>query len=242
MAFCYSLSIENIRALLARHCTSGSHARLISIGKDPVMVGYNFLCGPSRHPSQSNWPCANINIETKWISEFERISTHIRERIDPAREPDRIGLQVAAERRLVVAEIIVAVAALGIGILAGEALVVLDRPGQRLDLAERTRVDAPDFLLRIVGHRLRAAEMIGMHVVAVGRRRRHEPYRIRHHGLLVGFPDEADGVDAIRRTRQRDQRGVATSDSNLLDFDGEPPEAGGVGWRSGRNRQQTFSS
>ena len=58
--------------------------------------------------------------------------------------------------------------------------------------AERTPVDAPDFLLRIVGHRLRATEMVGMHVVAVGRR--HELDRIGRHGLLVGFPDEADGV------------------------------------------------
>jgi len=72
------------------------------------------------------------------------------------------------------------------------------------DLAERARVDAPDFLLRIVGHRLRAAETVGMHVPAIGRR--HEPDRIGRDGLPVGFPDEADGVGDQARAATRSAR------------------------------------
>jgi hypothetical protein len=78
-------------------------------------------------------------------------------------------LEIPTCRGVVVTEVVVVEAGLGLKALAGEAVVVGGRAGEGVGLAERAELGVPHHLAGRVGHLLRRAEVVGVHEPQFGR-------------------------------------------------------------------------
>jgi hypothetical protein len=88
-------------------------------------VAWNLCSAPCRTSSAEQ--------EAGRIAKAQRVKVRVRERIDPAREPNRIALNVSARLRIVVAEVVVVEPRLGVEVLARQ---YSDRPLPERDLWE----------------------------------------------------------------------------------------------------------
>src|SRR5262245_38048949 len=102
--------------------------------------------------------------QSTWIEQIGWVAIGICERINAALKSDRIALDVPPEARVVVAEVVVGVAGLVVGVLAGEAQRHGCRTGDEELHAEGLELAVPHNGLRGVGHLLRRAQMVGVDV------------------------------------------------------------------------------
>jgi hypothetical protein len=156
-------------------------------------------------------------LKTIRINQVLRIPKHIPVGIEPAGEPDGIGLQVTPKARRVVAEVVLVVAGDGVVVLAREAVVVGERAGQGMGLAEGREGAVPEHGLGGVGDLLRRVQVVGMDIAdgaAVDPRERQpaQPDELDVRGAGgVGLGDRLTAgagaysagfeVDAFRRAR-----------------------------------------